>query len=205
MRPDSFRSPRVCRSCRSRSAPGFRILMLWVLNMRRGRSSPLRWAAPRGSRRRAAPGSSYARPGIVDHAPVGEDRRRPGVGAVDGRSSAPDLVRPAVHLLDEDVVADEAVDEDPFGDLCGGALPDVGHQVGERVVRLGQHVVVEEDEGARQDGARVERRPTIRTRFTPVERMATTSLSWESLPKAAMPRSGRRRNASAPQRIRARG
>ncbi len=98
--------------------------------------------------------------GVVDHPPVGQDRGGPGVRAELVDLDAADLVGPAVHLLHEDVVADESVDEDALGDLGGRTLPPhVGHEIGQGVVRLGENVVVEEDQEDGEDHARGHRRP----------------------------------------------
>src|SRR6185503_156257 len=71
---------------------------------------------------------------------------------------AANLVRSVVDFLDEDAVPDEVVDEHPFLDRRGGALPtDVRHQVGEAVVGLGKDQVVEEDQEPGQDQRRGER------------------------------------------------
>ena len=81
----------------------------------------------------------------VEDPPVRQDRGRARARVQLVDLHAADLVRPVVHLLHEDVVALEPVDEHPLADLRGRPFPaHVHHEVGQGVVGLGEHVVVEE-------------------------------------------------------------
>ena len=84
----------------------------------------------------------------VEDPPVRQDRGRARARVQLVDLHAADLVRPVVHLLHEDVVALEAVDEHPLRDLRRRALSaHVHHEVRQRVIGLGEHVVVEEHQG----------------------------------------------------------